>query len=203
MLRCSTPANPRTWSVRCWMLSMLRCSTPAKPRTWSARRLSCRQVIQYFSLSEFLLTHSGFSALLFMGRSPECCLCVLQFSCWDYVPGYRRLYLLSCMFTCTSCWISVITRARISRIHRLAGCPYIDLWIRFGISCAIRFPHFDTSVGAPIVGGYLLRYLVDLKNSLPAWGSLFDLCVSWGRDLSCFTFRDVNFEMSRRGVTEW
>ena len=81
MLRCSTPANSRTWSVRCWMLSMLRCSTPAKPRTWSARRLSCRQVIQYFSLSEFLLTHSGFAAFLFMGRSAECCRCVLQFSC--------------------------------------------------------------------------------------------------------------------------
>jgi hypothetical protein len=82
MLRCSTPANPRTWSIRCWMLSMLRCSKPAKPRTWSARRLSCRQVIQYFfSLSEFLLTHSGFAAFLFMGRSAECCRCVLQFSC--------------------------------------------------------------------------------------------------------------------------
>jgi len=51
-------------------------------------------------------------------------------------------------------------------------------------------------------GGSLFLYLVVLKTSLPAWRSLFDLCVSWGRDLSCFTFRDFNFEMSRRGVTE-
>ena len=106
----------------------------------------------FFSLSEFLLTHSGFATLLFMGRSAECCRCVLQFSCWDCVPGYRRLYLLSCMFTCTSCWISFITRARISRIHRLAGRPYNDIWILFGISYAIRLLHFDTSVGALFLG---------------------------------------------------
>ena len=158
----------------------------------------------FFSLSEFLLTHSGFATLLFMGRSAECCRCVLQFSCWDCVPGYRRLYLLSCMFTCTSCWISFITRARISRIHRLAGRPYNDIWIFFrDILChsTSSFRHFGGSSYFGVI--YLLLYLVVLKTSLPAWGSLLDLCVSWGRDLSCFTFRDFNFEMSRRGVTEW
>ncbi len=92
-------------------VSMLdACNAPAQQPhnwTWSARRLSCRQVIQYFNLSDFLLTHSGFPVLLFMGLSAECCLYVLHFSCENaYLAVVDFIFYLGCMLTCTTCWIS-------------------------------------------------------------------------------------------------
>jgi len=71
------------WTLS-WRSMLDALNAPARQPhnwTWSARRLLCRQVIQYFNLSDFLLTHSGSSVLLFMGRSPECCRYVMQFSC--------------------------------------------------------------------------------------------------------------------------
>ena len=155
----------------------------------------------FFSLSEFLLTHSGFATLLFMGRSAECCRCVLQFSCWDCVPGYRRLYLLSCMFTCTSCWISFITRARISRIHRLAGRPYNDIWILFGISCAIRLLHFDTSVGAPILELSTCFFILSFWKLHCLRGDLFLISASLGGETYCVSLSAMSISRCRAG--EW
>lgn len=71
------------WTLS-WRSMLDALNAPARQPhnwTWSARRLLCRQVIQYFNLSDFLLTHSGSSVLLFMGRSSECCRYVMQFSC--------------------------------------------------------------------------------------------------------------------------
>ena len=107
---------------------------------------------------------------------------------------------------------------RLIRIHRLAvrlllifdfssgyllPIDYLSLRHLGGSSCSWEFSTSLSYCFEFLFLGILYFFILSFWNSLPAWGSLFDLCVSWGRGLSCFTFRDFNFEMSRRGVTEW
>ena len=128
--------------------------------------------------------------------------------------------MLSVLLTRSMCYINSCNEGfRRIRTRRLTARPllifdfssgyllpidYFSLRHLGGSSCSWGF---YTSLSYLVVldllflGGSQLLYLVVLKISLPAWRSLVDLCVSWGRDLSCFTFRDFNFEMSRRGVT--
>jgi hypothetical protein len=67
------------------------------------------RLFSIFYLSDFLLTHSGFSVLLFMELSAECCLYVLHFSCENaYLAVVDFIFSLGCMFACTtSCFQSV------------------------------------------------------------------------------------------------
>jgi hypothetical protein len=129
--------------ARCWMLSMLPLDSRI-PRHglrvdfYVGRLFS----IFIFLISCWLTLASPFS---FYVWSAECCRYVLQFSCWDCVSGYCRLYLLSwlhvymhhLLVSIGQCYLSVLLtrsmcchlaakRDRRIRTRRLTARPLLN-----------------------------------------------------------------------------
>ena len=158
----------------------------------------------------------------------ECvsCSCRLYLLSWLHVNMHHLLdfiwSMLSVLLTRSMCYINSCNEGfRRIRTRRSTARPllifdfssgyllpidYFSLRPLGGSSCSWGFSTslFYLVVLDLLFLGVLYFFIMSFWKFHCLRGDLFvDLCVSCGRDLSCFTFRDFNFEMSRRGVTEW
>ena len=180
--------------ARCWMLSML-------PLDGHIPRHGLRvdfYVGRLFSTFIFLIScwltlASPFS---FYGWSAECCRYVLQFSCWDCVSGYCRLYLLSwlhvymhhlsdfiwsmlsVLLTRSMCYINSCNEGfRRIRTRRLTARPLLIFDFSSGYLVPIDYFSLRHLGGSSCSWGFSTSYLVVLGAPVLGGSQLLYLVV--------------------------